>query len=69
MIQRVFSLKETAEILEVDKETLRRWDNQGKLKSIRNPVNNYREFKKEDILIFEKGKIFFNELNKNRDSI
>lgn len=62
MNQRVFSLSETAEILNVDKETLRRWDNQGKLKSIRNPINNYREYRKEDIVLFEKGKIYFNEL-------
>ncbi|RXJ65913.1 DNA (cytosine-5-)-methyltransferase [Halarcobacter ebronensis] len=61
MNQRIFSLSETAKILNVDKETLRRWDNQGKLKSIRNPINNYREYRKEDIVIFEKGKIYFNE--------
>lgn len=54
MNQRIFSLSETAEILNVDKETLRRWDNLGKLKSIRNPINNYREYRKEDIVLFEK---------------
>lgn len=61
MTQRVFSLNETSEILSVNKETLRRWDNTGKLKSIRNPINNYREYRKEDLAIFEKGKIYFNE--------
>jgi DNA (cytosine-5)-methyltransferase 1 len=61
MNQQIFSLSETAEILNVDKETLRRWDNLGKLKSIRNPINNYREYRKEDIVLFEKGKIYFNE--------
>ena len=61
MNQRIFSLAETAEILNVDKETLRRWDNSGKLKSIRNPINNYREYRKEDLVIFEKGKIYFND--------
>jgi DNA (cytosine-5)-methyltransferase 1 len=59
-MQRVFSLNETAEILCVNKETLRRWDNDGKLKSIRNPINNYREYKKEDLIIFEQAKIHFN---------
>ncbi|WP_321469562.1 DNA (cytosine-5-)-methyltransferase [Halarcobacter sp.] len=63
MNQRIFSLTETAEILNVDKETLRRWDNQGKLRSIRNPINNYREYRKEDIVLFEKGKLYFNEIN------
>lgn len=61
MNQAVFSLNEVAEILSVSKETLRRWDNSGKLKSIRNPINNYREYKKDDLLIFEKGKLYFNE--------
>ncbi len=63
MNQRIFTLSETAEILNVDKETLRRWDNSGKLKSIRNPINNYREYRKEDLILFEKGKIYFNENN------
>jgi DNA (cytosine-5)-methyltransferase 1 len=60
MNQRIFTLSETAEILNVDKETLRRWDNLGKLKSIRNPINNYREYRKEDLVLFEKGEIYFN---------
>jgi len=61
MNQRIFSLEETASILGVNKETLRRWDNSGKLKSIRNPINNYRSYRKSDLVIFEKGKIYFNE--------
>ena len=61
MNQRIFSLEETASILGVNKETLRRWDNSGKLKSIRNPMNNYRSYRKSDLVIFEKGKIYFNE--------
>jgi DNA (cytosine-5)-methyltransferase 1 len=68
MNQRIFTLHETAEILNVDKETLRRWDNSGKLKSIRNPINNYREYRKEDLILFEKGKIYFNENNTSHDS-
>ena len=63
MTQRIFSLEETAQILEVNKETLRRWDNSGKLKSIRNPINNYRSYRKSDLVIFEKGNIYFNEQN------
>jgi DNA (cytosine-5)-methyltransferase 1 len=61
MNQRIFSLEETAKILEVSKETLRRWDNSGKLKSVRDPMNNYRSYRKSDLVIFEKGKIYFNE--------
>lgn len=59
LTQRTFSLNETAEILSVNKETLRRWDNSGKLKSTRNPINNYREYRKEDLIIFENAKIHF----------
>lgn len=63
MTQMIYSLEETSKILEVNKETLRRWDNDGKLKSIRNPMNNYRSYKKSDIIMFEKGKLYFNETN------
>lgn len=62
-MRRIFSLDETADILLVSKETLRRWDNSGKLSSIRNPINNYREYKLEDLLLFEQGKIYFKKNN------
>lgn len=39
-----YSLTEVADILGVSKETLRRWDNSGKLKAMRHPINNYRVF-------------------------
>jgi DNA (cytosine-5)-methyltransferase 1 len=64
-MERVFSIEETAEILNISKETLRRWDNDGKLKSIRNPINNYREYKREDLLIFENAQIHFNQNSHN----
>ncbi len=63
MTERVYSLEETAKILNVNKETLRRWDNSGKLKSIRNPINNYRSYRKSDLIMFENGKLYFNENN------
>ncbi len=65
-MERVFTIDETAEILNISKETLRRWDNDGKLKSIRNPINNYREYKKNDLIIFENGQIYFG-LNEHSD--
>lgn len=61
MNERIYSLEETAQILNVNKETLRRWDNTGKLKSIRNPINNYRSYRKSDLIMFENGRIYFNE--------
>jgi len=36
------TIKEAAKILGVTPITLRRWDNSGKLKTKRHPMNNYR---------------------------
>jgi site-specific DNA-methyltransferase (adenine-specific) len=36
------TVKEAAKVLGVNPETLRRWDNIGKLKTKRHPMNNYR---------------------------
>lgn len=46
------SLSETAELIGKSKETLRRWDNDGILVALREPVSNYRVYKKSDIQTF-----------------
>ena len=38
----VITIKEAAEILCVSRDTLRRWDKAGKLKTKRHPMNNFR---------------------------
>jgi len=43
------SLSETAELLGKNKETLRRWDREGKLIAFREPISNYRVYRKSDI--------------------
>jgi DNA (cytosine-5)-methyltransferase 1 len=43
------SLSETAELLGKSKETLRRWDNKGILSAVREPVSNYRVYRKTDV--------------------
>jgi len=43
------SLSETAEIVGKSKETLRRWDKEGILVAVREPVSNYRVYKKSDV--------------------
>jgi DNA (cytosine-5)-methyltransferase 1 len=43
------SLSETAEIIGKSKETLRRWDNEGILNAVREPVSNYRVYRKRDV--------------------
>ena len=44
-----FTIKEAAEYLNVTGQTLRNWDNSGKLKPYRHPMNNYRLYKKSDL--------------------
>jgi MerR family transcriptional regulator, copper efflux regulator len=43
------NINEAAELMGVDKMTLRRWDNIGKLKAYRNPMNKYRLYKREEL--------------------
>lgn len=54
-----FTLAEVADILGVSKETLRRWDNNGRLQSHRNDDNNYRFYKKEQLNEFEQAQFLF----------
>nr|WP_281752274.1 DNA (cytosine-5-)-methyltransferase [Neptunitalea chrysea] len=46
------SLSETAELIGKSKETLRRWDKEGILNAVREPVSNYRVYKKSDVQNF-----------------
>lgn len=48
-----YTLTEASELLGKNKETLRRWDKEGKLVAVREPQNNYRVYKKEDLLPFQ----------------
>lgn len=49
VIQNYYSLSEASEILGKSKETLRRWDREGKLVAAREPISDYRIYKKEQI--------------------
>ena len=44
-----YSLSEAADLLGKNKETLRRWDREGKLTAVREPISNYRVYKRNDI--------------------
>ncbi len=44
-----YSLNEVSEILGKSKETLRRWDRDGKFTAVREPISHYRIYKKEQI--------------------
>lgn len=43
------TLSETSEIIGKSKETLRRWDKEGILNAVREPVSNYRVYRKSDV--------------------
>ena len=44
-----YSLNEVSEILGKSKETLRRWDRDGKFTAVREPISQYRIYKKEQV--------------------
>ena len=48
-MKKYLSLAETAQIIGKSKETLRRWDNEGILNAVREPVSNYRVYRKNDV--------------------
>jgi excisionase family DNA binding protein len=56
------TVKQVAKLLGVTPLTLRNWDKSGKLKAMRNPINNYRIYNAKEIEFFlrkieSKGKI------------
>lgn len=48
------TIGEAARFLGVTEMTLRRWDKAGKLRSYRNPANDYRLYRREDLKLFLK---------------
>lgn len=49
MPKKFLTVKEVAQLLGVTALTVRNWDAKGKLVAYRNPVNNYRLYKVEDV--------------------
>lgn len=45
----LMTLSEASEYIGKSKETLRRWDNEGKLPAVREPMSNYRLYRKNDL--------------------
>ncbi|MBN8697100.1 MAG: DNA (cytosine-5-)-methyltransferase [Bacteroidetes bacterium] len=48
-MKKYYTLAEASELLGKSKETLRRWDREGKLVAVREPMSNYRVYKKEHV--------------------
>lgn len=60
MVPEYYSISQVADILSISKETLRRWDNNGKLIPLRHPDNNYRVYHKSQLEVFEQAQLLFN---------
>jgi DNA-binding transcriptional MerR regulator len=43
-------ISDAADLLKITRQTLRNWDKQGKLKPHRHPLNNYRLYKRSDLV-------------------
>lgn len=52
MDKKYLNIHEASEILGVTPLTLRNWDKKGTLAAYRNPVNNYRVYKRDQIELF-----------------
>lgn len=52
MEQKYISIKDAAEFLGVTPLTLRNWDKKGTLTAYRNPINNYRVYRLDQIELF-----------------
>lgn len=48
-LQNLMTIAQAAEYIGVTPLTLRNWDKAGKLKAVRNPLNGYRVYDKEEL--------------------
>ncbi len=49
MPKKFLTVREVARLIGITPLTVRNWDTRGKLVAYRNPVNNYRLYKTEDV--------------------
>lgn len=50
VMKEYLTLSEASELIGKSKATLRRWDREGKLSAVREPMSNYRVYRKDDIM-------------------
>ena len=48
-MNKYLTLSEASELIGKSKETLRRWDREGKLSAVREPISNYRVYKRQQV--------------------
>lgn len=62
-MKELYSLAEVADMVGCSKETLRRWERAGKLKAERNPINQYRYYRREELEKIPQCSVLFHEKN------
>jgi len=67
VMKEYYSISEVSEILDKNKETIRRWDRDGKLNAVREPMSNYRVYRREDLEIFPEFQSFFSNENHSNE--
>jgi DNA (cytosine-5)-methyltransferase 1 len=50
IVNEYLTLSEASELIGKSKETLRRWDREGRLSAVREPISNYRVYNKAEVL-------------------
>ena len=50
----LITIAQAAKLLGVSQPTLRRWDEIGKFRARRHPINNYRTYLRDDVLALRK---------------
>jgi MerR family transcriptional regulator, copper efflux regulator len=55
MPKKYLTVQEVSRLLGVTPLTIRNWDTKGKLVAYRNPINNYRMYKVEDVEAIIRG--------------
>ena len=63
--KREYHVSEVADICGVSKETVRRWDNSGKLTALREDDHDYRVYSRDQLLQFDEARLFFEGGGKN----
>lgn len=61
MPKKFLTVKEVSNLLGVTTLTIRNWDAKGKLAAYRNPMNNYRLYKVEDV------EVLMRQIEQSRD--
>jgi DNA (cytosine-5)-methyltransferase 1 len=49
VMKEYLTLSEASELIGKSKETLRRWDREGKLLAVREPMSNYRVYRRDEV--------------------